>query len=73
MMSKKGATRAEAFPQDPYAVEGVGVENVEATFPIHHHLREVRPSDDGADDERESTRARDMPWVVLAAKRDRNL
>lgn len=60
----------EVLPQDPHVVKGVGIEDIEAAFAVHQHLRELCPSDDGANDEWEVAWTGDVPWVVLTAGGD---
>ena len=43
-------TRVEVLPQDPHAVEHVGVENVEIAPTVYQHLHKVDLSDDGVND-----------------------
>ena len=40
---------------DAHGVEGVDVENVEATTSVHQHLGETLLADNGVDDERVAT------------------
>ena len=68
-----GSTRSETGPRDPHAVEGASIEDVQATPTIHQHLHEARPPNDWANDERETTQARNVPGEVLAAKGDGHL
>ena len=49
----KGRTHEVEFqPGDAHGIEGVNVEDVEATASVHQHLYEVLLADDGVDDER---------------------
>ena len=43
---------AELQSEDAHGIEGVDVEDVEATAFIHQHLGEVLLADDGVDDKR---------------------
>ena len=65
--------RPEASPVDPHGVEGVGVENVEATPSVHEHLGETLVADDGIHDQGASP----WPWhttgVVGSGESDRRL
>ena len=45
------ARRTEFRPGDAHGVEGVDVEDVEATASVHQHLGEALLADDGMDDE----------------------
>ena len=66
-------TWAEVLPRDPHAVEGVNIEDVKAAPAIHQHLCVARSPDDGADNEQEIARARDVPGEVLVTKCDGHL
>jgi hypothetical protein len=57
-------------PLDPQEVEGLGVDDVEATASVHEHLGEARIGDDGIDDERVDPRIRDIVRMVITIKRD---
>jgi hypothetical protein len=65
--------RSELCPLDPQEVKGLGIDDVEATAPVHEHLGEVRVGDDGIDDERVDPRIRDIVWVVITVERDGRL
>ena len=58
---------------DAYGVEGVNVENVEATASVHQHLGEALLVDDGVDDEWVVTRSGDMGRMVSLIKTDRGV
>ena len=59
---------AELVQSDPHELQGVGVHDVEATASVHEHLGEAGVADDGVDNERVSSRMRDVIGVVLAVK-----
>jgi len=44
--------QAELRSRDPHGIEGVDVEDVEATASVHQHLGEALLADDGIDDNR---------------------
>ena len=64
---------AQAPLRDAHLVEGAGVEYVEATHPIHQHLREARGAHDQADHERVVPLMRDMIGVIFLVKGDGRL
>ena len=64
---------AELRPGDAHGVEGVNVENVEATASVHQHLGEALPADDGVDDERVATLSGDVGRMVSPIKSDRGV
>ena len=51
-------------------LQGGGVHDVEAAASVHEHLGEASVADDGVDNERITSRMRDVVGVVLAAKGD---
>ena len=55
---------------NPHELQGVGVHDVEAAASVHEHLGEASVADDGVDNERVTSRMRDVVGVVLAAKGD---
>ena len=65
------AHRSELRPGDAHGVEGVDVEDVEATASVHQHLSEALLVDDGVDDERVAPRSGDVGWMVPLIKSDR--
>ena len=54
----------EFRPRNAHGVEGVDVEDVEATASIHQHLGEVLLMDDGVDDEQVSSQSGDVGRMV---------
>jgi hypothetical protein len=57
-------------PTDPHEVESLGVQDVEATAPVHQDLSESGVVDDGVDDEWVVPRVRDVIRVVVMIKHD---
>ena len=68
-----GACRAELRSGDAHGIEGVDVENIEATASIHQHLGEVFLADAGVDDEWVATRSGDVGRMVSPIKSDRGV
>ena len=62
---------AELRPGDAHGVEGVDVENVEATASVHQHLGEALLVDDGINDEWVASWSRDVGGMVPLIKGDR--
>ena len=60
----------EFRPGDAHGVEGVDVEDVEATASVHQHLGEALLVDNGADDERVATWAGGVGRMVPLIKSD---
>jgi len=60
-------------PRDAHGVEGVDVEDVEATASVHQHLGEVLLANDGVDDERVASRSCDVGRMVPLIEGDRGL
>ena len=58
-------------PGDAHGVEGVDVEDVEATASVHQHLSEVLLADNGVDDEQVASRSGDVGGMVPLIKSDR--
>ena len=54
-------------------IEGVDVENVEATTSVHQHLGEALLVDDGVDNKRVETRSDDVGRMVSLIKSDRGV
>ena len=65
------ACQAELQLGDAHGVEGVDVEDVEATASIHQHLGEALLVDDWVDDERVATWSGDVERMVSLIKSDR--
>ena len=63
----------ELRPGDAHGVEGVDVEDVEATASVHQHLGEVLLMDNGVDDERVVPRSSDVGRMVPPIKSDRRI
>src|SRR6185369_14029169 len=61
---------AQLVQSDPHELQGGGVHDVEAAASVHEHLGEASVADDGVDNERITSRMRDVVGVVLAAKGD---
>jgi hypothetical protein len=57
-------------PTDPHEVESLGVQDVEATAPIHQDFSESGITDDGDDDKWVVPQVQDVIRVVVTAKRD---
>jgi hypothetical protein len=55
---------------DSQEVEGLGIDNVEATAAVHEHFSEARIGDDGIDEERVDSRVRDMVRMVITVESD---
>ena len=58
------ARQVELRSGDAHGVEGVDVEDVEATASIHQHLGEALLVDDGVDNERVASRSSDVGGMV---------
>ena len=58
---------------DAHGVEGVAVQNVEATASVHQHLGEALLLDDGVNDERVATWSGDVGRMVSLIKSDRGV
>ena len=56
---------------DAHGVEGVDVEDVEATASVHQHLGKALLADDGVDDERVASWSRDVGGMVPLIEGDR--
>ena len=67
----RGARQAELRSGDAHGIEGVDVEDVEATASIHQHLDEVLLADDGVDDERVASWSGDVGRMVPLIEGDR--
>ena len=68
----EGRTRkAEFRPGDTHGIEGVDVEDVEATASIHQYLGEALLADDGVDDEWLASCSSDVGGMVPLIKSDR--
>ena len=65
------ARQAELQLGDAHGVEGVDVEDVEATASVHQHLSEVLFAEDGIDDERVASRSCDVGGMVPLIEGDR--
>ena len=65
------AHQVEFRSGDAHGVEGVDVEDVEATASIYQHLGEARLADNGVDDERVASRSRDVGRMVPLIEGDR--
>jgi hypothetical protein len=61
---------SEVGPLDPQKVEGLGIDDVEATAPVHEYFSEARVGDDGIDDERVDSRIGDVVRVVIMVESD---
>ena len=61
---------AELRLEDSLGIEGVKIENVEATASIHQHLGEALFADNGVDDERVATWSGDVGRMVPLIKGD---
>ena len=60
----RGSPLAEFRPGDAHGVEGVNIEDVEATASIHQHLGEALLKDDGVDDEWAASWSHDVGGMV---------
>lgn len=57
-------------PTYPHEIQGVSIDDVEATSPIHEHLGETGVADDGVDNERVFLRIWDVIRVVIPVEGD---
>jgi hypothetical protein len=57
-------------PTNPHEVKSLGIQDVEATAPVHQDLSESGVADDGVDDEWVVPQVWDLIWVVIMVKRD---
>jgi hypothetical protein len=64
---------SEVRPCDSQKVEGLGIDDVKTTAPIHEHLGEACVGDDGIDDKWIDPRIRDVVWVVITVESDGHL
>ena len=62
---------SELQPGDAHGVEGVDIEDVEASLSIHQHLGEALLADNGVDDERIVTQSGYVGRMVPLIKSDR--
>jgi hypothetical protein len=54
---------------DSQKVEGLGIDDVNTTAPIHEHLGEACVGDDGIDDKWVDPRIGDVVWVVITVEK----
>ena len=64
------ARRSELRPGDAHDVEGVDIEDVEATTSVHQQLGEALLADNGVDDEQVASWSGNMGWMVPLIKGD---
>jgi hypothetical protein len=63
----------EARSLDPQKVEGLGVDDVEATFAVHEHLGEARVGDDGINNKQVDSRTGDVVRMIITVESDGHL
>jgi hypothetical protein len=64
---------SEVHPCDSQKVEGLGIDDVKTTAPVHEHLGEACVGDDGIDDKWVDPRIGDIVWVVITVESDDHL
>jgi hypothetical protein len=60
-------------PLDSQKVEGLGIDDVEATATVHEYFGEARVGDDGINDESVDSRIGDIVWMVITVESDGHL
>jgi hypothetical protein len=71
-MPRKGKMEARSLgPRDAHGVEGLNIQDVEATAPVHQHLGQALVANYGVNDEQEAPRSGGAGRVVTPVEVDR--